>query len=67
LAFGALLLFVYALGHSVLILAAGTSMGFAKRVLESRRISRATDLLRRCAGGVIVLIGLFFVHQALTK
>jgi len=66
-AFGGLLLFVYALGHSVLILAAGTSMGFAKRVLESRRLTRATDLLRRCAGGVIVLIGLYFAYQALTK
>ena len=62
---GATLLLVYALGHSVLILVAGTSMGLARKLLESRRLTRATDLMRRAAGGVIILVGAFFVYSAL--
>jgi len=65
LPWGALLLLVYALGHSLLILLAGTSMGFARRLIESKRVTRATDLLRRAAGGVIVLVGAFFVYSGL--
>jgi cytochrome c biogenesis protein CcdA len=63
--YGALLLLFYALGHSVLILAAGTSMGIARKLIESKKITRATDIMRRAAGGVIVLIGVFFVYTAL--
>jgi len=63
--YGALLLLVYALGHSVLILLAGTSMGIARKLIESKKITRATDIMRRAAGGVIILVGAFFVYTAL--
>ncbi|MBI5533292.1 MAG: cytochrome c biogenesis protein CcdA [Deltaproteobacteria bacterium] len=64
-AYGALLLLVYALGHSVLIIAAGTSMGVARKLIESKRVTRATDIMRRVAGGAIVLVGVYFVVQAI--
>lgn len=64
-AYGAFLLLVYALGHSVLILLAGTSMGIARKLIESKKVARATDIMRRAAGGVIVLVGAFFVYTAL--
>lgn len=64
-AYGASLLLVYALGHSVLILLAGTSMGLARRLIESKKVTRATEILRRGAGGVIVLVGFYFVYSAL--
>jgi len=60
--YGGLLLLVYALGHSVLILVAGTSMGAARKLIESRNITRATDLMRRAAGGLIILIGAYFAY-----
>jgi cytochrome c-type biogenesis protein len=63
--YGGFLLLVYALGHSVLILVAGTSMGLARKLLESRRIARTTEILRRTAGGLIVLVGVYFVYVAL--
>lgn len=66
LAWGALLLLVYGLGHSALVLLAGTSMGAARRLLSSRGLNQATLWMRRGAGVVIVLIGLFFAWQALT-
>jgi len=40
LAYGGLLLFLYALGHCLLILIAGTSMGSAKRIIESRGLKK---------------------------
>ncbi len=63
--YGGLLLFVYALGHSVLVLIAGTSMGLARRILESKRMTRATDLMRRAAGLAIVLVGVYFGYQGI--
>lgn len=65
LAYGAVLLLVYGLGHSVLILVAGTSMGAARKLIESRKITRATDIMRRAAGGLIVAVGAYFAYLAL--
>ena len=65
IAWGALLLLVYALGHSVLILIAGTSMGAARTLLENKNTTHALDLLRRAAGGVIVLVGIYFAYHGL--
>jgi cytochrome c biogenesis protein CcdA len=65
-AYGAVLLLVYALGHSVLILIAGTSMGAARKLIESRRFTRATAVLRRVAGLVIILVGGFFLYNGLS-
>jgi cytochrome c-type biogenesis protein len=64
-AYGALLLLVYALGHSVLILLAGTSMGLARKLIESKRVTRATGIMRQAAGGVIVLMGAYFIYSGL--
>jgi len=63
--YGGALLLVYALGHSVLILIAGTSMGAARTLIESKRLTRASEILRRAAGLVIVVIGLYFGYLGL--
>jgi len=63
--YGALLLLVYAIGHSVLIIAAGTSIGAARKLIESKRVTKATELMRRAAGGAIVLVGVYFAYMAL--
>lgn len=62
---GAVLLVIYALGHSVLILLAGTSMGWAKRLVEDGRF-RSTGNYLRLAGGVLVaLVGVYLIVSAL--
>lgn len=61
--FGAFLLIVYALGHSLLVLVAGTSMGAARRLVESKNLVRAGALLRRVSGIVIILVGVYFALQ----
>lgn len=63
--YGGVLLLVYALGHSVLILIAGTSMGAARTLIESKKATTTLNWMRRGAGGVIVLIGVYFIYDAL--
>ncbi len=65
LAYGAALLLAYGLGHSVLILLAGSSMGLARTLVESQRLASVSAWLRRGAGVVILLVGLYFAWTAL--
>jgi cytochrome c biogenesis protein CcdA len=59
--YGGFLLFIYALGHSFLILVAGTSMGAAKKLLESKGLKKANQILQKIAGILIILIGIYFL------
>ncbi len=59
--YGGSLLFVYALGHSVLVLIAGTSVGAAKGLLESKGLRKAHSLIQKIAGALIIVIGSYFL------
>ena len=61
--YGCFLLFVYALGHSFLILIAGTSMGVAKGLIESKGLRKVNLILQKVAGLIIILVGLYFLHS----
>jgi cytochrome c biogenesis protein CcdA len=65
ISWGGALLLVYALGHSVLVLIAGTSMGAARQLIENKKATRALGLLRRIAGATIVLVGAYFAYRGL--
>jgi cytochrome c biogenesis protein CcdA len=62
---GGTLLLVYALGHSVLILIAGTSMGAARQLIENKKATQVLEILRRSAGAAIVLVGAYFAYRGL--
>jgi cytochrome c biogenesis protein CcdA len=62
---GGALLLTYALGHSVLILIAGTSMGAARALIENSKATRALELMRRGAGALIVLVGVYFAYRGI--
>lgn len=64
---GGTLLLVYALGHSVLILIAGTSMGAARALIENRKANRVLEWLRRGAGVVIIVVGLYFAFRGISS
>ncbi len=61
---GALLLILYAFGHSVLILLAGTSMGWAKKLIEEGPFRSAGDRLRKAGGGLVILVGVYLIVSA---
>jgi len=62
---GALLLIVYALGHSVLILLAGTSAGWAKKLIEEGRFRGAANRLRWAGGILVCLVGAYLIGSAM--
>ena len=61
--YGGLLLLVYALGHCVLIVVAGSSMGAAKSIIENKKLGVATGMMRKIAGVLIILAGAYFGYE----
>ena len=59
--YGIGLLWIYALGHCLLILIAGTSMGAAKVLIQHKHLNRATEILRKISGILIILVGVYFL------
>lgn len=60
-AFGAILLVAYSLGHCGLVLVGGTSIGMVQRLADSRGWNRGADVLRRLAGVLILLVGVYLL------
>ncbi len=62
--YGGALLLSYALGHSALIIVAGTSAGLARGLLSSERFAASATIARKIAGGIIVALGIWFIYKA---
>lgn len=62
---GAVLLVIYALGHSVLILLAGTSMGWARKLIEDGAFRNAGQKLRTAGGILVALVGVYLIVSSL--
>lgn len=56
---GILLLLLYSVGHSVLVLIAGTSYGFAQKLIQNEKCGEFSIILNYVMGGLILLIGLY--------
>lgn len=61
LLYGGILLFFYALGHCLLILIVGTSMGAARALIESKGARKVNSILRKTGGILVILVGLYFL------
>ena len=59
---GILLLLLYSLGHSVLVLLAGTSVGFAKKITNSPEYGFLSNMVKLVMGGVILLIAFYMFY-----
>ncbi len=62
--YGTLLLFTYAVGHCLLMLAAGTFTGFVEAFAASRGVANVSLWSKRFSGAAISLVGAWFVWQA---
>ncbi len=58
---GMTLIVFFALGHCLPILIAGCSAAFAQKLLAGKSMQNATVWVRRLAGGIVALIGIYFV------
>lgn len=65
LLWGVLLLLLYAAGHSLLSVLAGTSAGFAKRITQSGRYGKFSLVLKVVMGALILLMGIYLIYLGL--
>ncbi|MFO7650636.1 MAG: cytochrome c biogenesis protein CcdA [bacterium] len=65
--YGGLLLFAYALGHSVLVLVAGSSMGIAEAMVNSKGLKKASTILKKASGVLLLLVAAYFVYELLKR
>ena len=62
LAWGILLLLLYSIGHAILAVVAGTSIGFVQKLSQSEKYGRASTILKVVMGIAILLIGLYMFY-----
>ncbi len=62
LAWGMMLLLLYSIGHSVLVIIAGTSIGFVQRLSSSERYGALRNVLRIAVGAVMLLIAFYMFY-----
>jgi len=65
--YGGILLFTYALGHSVLILVAGSSMGLAETLVNSKGLKKASEVLKKASGVLILLVAVYFLYSIIKR
>jgi cytochrome c-type biogenesis protein len=61
--YGVALLFTYALGHTLLMLAAGTFTGFVEGFVKARGVVNFSLWAKRVSGFVVAMVGGWFVWQ----
>lgn len=59
---GSLLMICYSLGHSILIIAAGTSFGFVQKLNESESYSKSGKILKAVMGTAILLTAFYMLY-----
>lgn len=64
LLWGILLMLFYSVGHSTLVMIAGTSVGFVQKIGSSETYHKAAKILKIMVGAVILLIGLYMFWLA---
>jgi len=58
-----MLLFLYGLGHSVLILIAGVSVGTVQALADSKGMNKAVTVIKKVAGILILGVGVYFLRS----
>jgi cytochrome c biogenesis protein CcdA len=65
--YGGLLLLFYALGHSTLVLVAGTSVGLAGTLVQSKGLNRMSGILKKASGALILIVAVYFLHNIVKR
>lgn len=59
---GILLLLLYSIGHGILAIVAGTSIGFVQKLSSSDKYGRASAVLKIVMGAIILFIGFYMFY-----
>jgi cytochrome c biogenesis protein CcdA len=60
---GMLLLLLYSLGHGMLAVVAGTSVGFVRKLTLSEKYAKASGIIKIVMGTLIMILGLYMLYQ----
>lgn len=63
-AWGMLLLLLYSIGHGVLTIFAGTSVGFVRSMTQNEKYGKASRWIKWIMGAVILLMGFYMFYLA---
>ncbi len=63
--YGPLLLLFFSLGHAMLSVAAGTSIGFVQRLMANKKYDRASKLIKILLGILIMLAAAYLIFEAI--
>ena len=61
---GILMLLLYSIGHSILLLVAGTSVGFVNEIAHSEKFAKASKVIKIIMGIALMLISLYLFYTA---
>ncbi len=64
LLWGILLMLLYSIGHSALVMVAGTSVGFVQKINSSEKYNKVATIMKTAMGTAILLIGLYMFWLA---
>lgn len=59
---GILLLLLYSIGHGILAIVAGTSIGFVQKLSSSEKYGKASTILKIVMGALILVIGFYMFY-----
>jgi cytochrome c biogenesis protein CcdA len=62
--YGTALLFTYAIGHCLLMLAAGTFTGFVESFVRAKGVVNVAAWTKRCGGLVVAMVGAYLLWMA---
>jgi len=62
LLWGGMLLLLYSIGHSILTIAAGTSVGLVKKLTGNPKYGVFSEVLKYVLGGVMLLLGFYMFY-----
>ena len=65
--FGALLLLCFSIGHAILSVVAGTSVGLVQRITESPKYEKIGKIIKIVLGAVIMLVALYLLWEAISE
>lgn len=58
---GAILLLSYSIGHSLLLVIGGTSIGFVNQLSNSEKFEKASKIVRMIFGTLVFALGIYFI------
>ncbi|EQB34272.1 hypothetical protein M947_11585 [Sulfurimonas hongkongensis] len=58
------LILTFALGHSMLLLVAGVSVGFTQSITSNQAIAKASNYINKGFALILIGIGAYFIWQA---